>query len=94
MFDPYARNVPSVGEPANDLFVITPSDTEELQQGVKALRIWNPTMSEATIAVTTVKGNTLALTVPAQSLWVEPLRCRAIKATGTTVGVIIHGYTD
>lgn len=94
MFDPYARDVPSVNDPANDLFLIDPSDSAELTRGVKALRIFNPSASAATIAVITVGGSSLSLTVPAESLWVEPLRVRAINASGTTAGLVIHGYTD
>lgn len=94
MFDPYSRDTPGVADPANDLFLITPNDDNDLLRGVKALRIWNPTDSAATLTVTTVRGTTITLTVPAQSLWVESLRVSAVKETGTAAGLVIHGYTD
>lgn len=94
MFDPYARDTPGVSDPANDIFLIEPSDTEGLVKGVKALRIWNPTEEDATISVTTKGDTTLTLSVPAGSLWIEPIRVIAVKSTGTTEGVVIHGYTD
>lgn len=94
MFDPYARDTPSVSDPANDIFLITPSDDVDLPRGVKALRIWNPTENSAMLTITTIAGNTLALSVPAASLWVESLRVRSVKLTGTTSALVIHGYTD
>lgn len=94
MFDPYARDAPSVGEPANDLFAITPSDTENIQRGVKAFRVFNPNNEAASLTVETVSGSTVTIWVPANSLWVEPLRVRAVLQTGTTEGLSIHGYTD
>lgn len=93
MFDPYARDTPGVSDPANDLFLITPS-ADELPRGVKALRIWNPTASPGTIAVVTVGGNAVSIVVPAESVWVEPLRVTTVKLAGTTAGLTIHGYTD
>lgn len=94
MFDPYARDTPSVSDPANDLFLINPDDAELLERGVKALRVWNPTEEVATVSGVTSMGSAFTIAVPAGSLWVEPLRVKSIAATGTTAGVVIHGYTD
>lgn len=94
MFDPYARDTPGVSDPANDIFLITPDDGENLERAVKALRIWNPAEEVATISGVTIKDTAFTITVPAGSLWVEPIRAKAINATGTSVGLVIHGYTD
>lgn len=94
MFDPYARDTPGVSDPANDLFLITPSDTGDLDRGVKALRIWNPTDEPALVSAVTIGGTAVTLTVPPESLWVEALRVAAVRVTGTSAGLIIHGYTD
>ncbi len=72
----------------------TPSDTADLTQGIKALRIWNPSDEPAVISLVTVKGTEVSLVIPAASLWVEAVRATAVKATGTSPGLIIHGYTD
>lgn len=94
MFDPYRRDAVSVSDPANDLFLIVPSNSEDLPRGLKAIRIWNPTESDATLTVTTMGGTTITIPIAARTLWVESLRIRAVKVTGTTAALVLHGYTD
>jgi hypothetical protein len=74
------------------IFLITPSDTVDLAEFATALRIWNPGGSAATIVIETVDGDTVTLTVPATSLTVEPVYTARVRVTGTTAGLIIHGY--
>jgi hypothetical protein len=94
--DPYSREYDrALGNPASDIFLITPNDENDLQRGVKALRIYNPTSGAATLSVVTADGTTVSgLYIPAGALWTEPLRVSRVRATGTTASLIIHGYTD
>lgn len=92
-FDPYRRDTPGLPDPANNLFLITPDDGPEITIGIKAMRIWNPNEFAATIHVITVMGDQVAFSVPALTLWTEPLRITKLL-TATTSGVVVHGYTD
>ena len=94
MHDPYGRDTPGVSDPANNLITITPDDAEDLSVGVKALRIFNPNTDAATIALVTMLGKTVTLTVPASCVWIEPVRALRVLETGTTAELVIHGYTD
>ena len=92
-FDPYRRDTPGLSDPSNNLVLITTDDDNDIAMGIKALRIWNPNDFAAMIYVITVTGDQVAFSVPALSLWTEPLRIsRAL--TDTTAGVVLHGYTD
>lgn len=93
MFDPYSRDTPGLADPASNLYDITPNDDEDLPMGIKALRIFNPNATTATIHVITLTGNEVAFNVPALSLWTEPLRIKRILES-TSSGVILQGYTD
>lgn len=93
MIDPYARDTPGLAEPALNLVLIQPDDDNDLPIGIKALRIWNPNPTSATIHAITMVGDQVAFSIPAQSLWTEPLRIRRIL-TITSSGLTIHGYTD
>lgn len=93
MFDPYASDTPGMGEPARDLVPLTPDDDNDLAVGVKALRIYNPLETAATIYVITAAGVARDFKVPAACVWTEPLRInRLLEAT--TDGIEVHGYTD
>jgi hypothetical protein len=82
-----ATRVFSIAVPAND---VTP-----LPQVIKALRIWNPDGAAAhTVSYVTIKGDTVTITVPANSLWVEKVVMTQIMQTGTYAGIILHGYSD
>ncbi len=94
MFDPYARDTPGVSDPANSMYLIEPSDSEELPKGVKALRVWNPNDADATLVVITKAGDLISLSIPARTVWVEALRVTVVRESGTTSGLEIHGYTD
>lgn len=84
-------------QPASNIFEITPSDTVELTRVAKALRIYNPNDTVATITVTPRKredNTSEILTIPPLCVIAEPLEVRKVWETGTSVGLIIHGYTD
>ena len=93
MIDPYRRDTPGLSDPANNLIPIIADDANDLSLGIKALRIWNPNDFTATIHVITIVGDQVAFSVPALSLWTEPLRVSRVLTT-TTSGVVLHGYTD
>lgn len=91
--DPYAKDAPSVADPANNLFDITPDDDNDLPVGIKALRITNEETTFEDVVVTTVAGDDVTFKVPPTSVWIEPLRAARVLATGTGT-VTIQGYTD
>lgn len=94
MIDPYKKDTPGMSDPAKNLILITPDDDNDIPVGVKALRIFNSNASTATIAVITATGDEAAFSIPALSLWSEPLRINRLMDTGTSAGVVVHGYTD
>lgn len=93
MFDPYSRDTPGLADPANNLYLITPDDDNDIPVGIKALRIFNPNDTTATIHVITMTGNQISFNIPALCLWTEPLRVKRVLEA-TSVGVILQGYTD
>ena len=93
MYDPYARDTPGLADPANNLIPIFPNDDADIPIGIKALRIWNPNEFTATIHAITMMDDLVSFSVPALSLWTEPLRIKRIL-TQTSNGVVLHGYTD
>ena len=94
MFDPYRNDSPGIADPASDIIHIIPTDDSNLEIGVKSLRIWNPNEAAANLRVTTIAGTVVNLPLPAESLVVEPVRVSIVHATGTSAGLVIHGYTD
>jgi hypothetical protein len=76
----------------SSIFLITPSNSADLTSYAVALRIWNPNGTASTIALETVDGDSVTLTVPATSLTIEPLYVAKVLSTGTSGGLIIHGY--
>ena len=74
-------------------FLITPNDSADLSPFAAGLRIWNPNANASTVAIETVNGDSVTITVPASALTIEPLYVAKVKSTGTTAGLIIHGYT-
>lgn len=93
MFDPYNRDTPGLADPANNLIPIVPNDDEDIPVGIKALRIWNPNEFTATLHVITMMDDLVSFSVPALSLWTEPLRVKRVL-TATSNGIVLHGYTD
>lgn len=94
MIDPYKKDTPGMSDPAKNLILITPDDENDIPVGVKALRIFNSNGTTSTVAVITATGDAVSLNIPALSLWSEPLRIERLMDTGTSAGVIVHGYTD
>lgn len=93
MIDPYKRDTPGMADPANNVYLLTPDDDNDIPVGIKALRIFNPNEFTAYIYVVTIKGKSIGLPIPALCLWTEPLRIKRLL-TDTTSGLVIHGYTD
>lgn len=77
--------------PASFIFEITPDDAESLERAATALRVFNPETTDATVALVNGKGNTVTLTFPA-GLTIEHIGVTAVKETGTTAGLELHGY--
>lgn len=92
MGNPRAYQKRSANELISSMVLITPSDTVDLTSYALGLRIWNPNATASTVKFETVDGNEITITVPATSLIVEPVSVARVWATGTTAGVIIHGY--
>lgn len=92
--NPYVHYATGVDGPATNLALITPSDTDQLAKACKSLRVYNPTAGAVTVAFVTTGGATVTLTFPANSLVVEPVIVLQVLLTGTSAGVILHGYTD
>jgi hypothetical protein len=46
------------------------------------------------VSYVTIKGDSVTITVPANSLWVEKAVITQINKTGTYAGIILHGYSD
>lgn len=95
MYDPFHREYgSSLLHSAGDVFLIARSDADNLEKGVKALRIWNPSDTSKTIAIKLISGRSVTLTIPPLSLVVELVRAMQVLATGTASELIIHGYSD
>lgn len=93
-FNPFDNHAPTLANSATKCVAIVPSDVDQLVRALKGLRIWNPTASPADVTVTTSGGSTVTLTVPANSVTIESLVIVQVWATGSTVGLVLHGYTD
>jgi hypothetical protein len=76
------------------MFLITPLDNADLPAVCKSIRIWNPETTPQTVRFTTVDGDVITVTVPANSVWTEPAVITQVQAAGTGANLIIHGYSD
>lgn len=94
MLNPYANHGANLENAATRLIAITPDDVNDLAQVIKGLRIYNPNASPADVQITTVDGDTVVVSVPAASLWIEPVVISRVWATNTTTGIVLHGLTD
>jgi hypothetical protein len=97
MLNPYANNGANLENSATRVFpiAIPGDDATPLSQVIKALRIWNPDAAAAhTVSYVTVKGDSVTVSVPANSLWVEAVVIAQVNKTGTYAGLILHGYSD
>jgi len=93
--DPFADRARSMAAPASGARLLTPSDTQELDLYSKALRVYVPlSLGEATIRVTPLlAADEAAVTLTfLTGVFTEPLVIRKLWATGTTPGVVVHGY--
>lgn len=93
--DPFADRARSMAAPASAARLLTPSDTQELDFYPKALRVYLPlSLGEATIRVTPLlAADDAAVTLTfLTGVFTEPLAIRRLWSTGTTPGVVVHGY--
>lgn len=93
-FNPYEHHGPNLTNSATRMFSIAPSDTDELSRVCKSIRIWNPDAASHAITFVTVGGDTVTVTVPANSVWTEPAVIKQVLLTGTNALLVIHGYSD
>lgn len=96
MLNPYENHGANLENSATRVFsiAIPADDATPLDQAIKALRIWNPDAAAHTVSYVTVKGDSVVVSVPANSLWVESVVIAQINKTGTYAGLILHGYSD
>lgn len=94
MHNPYGNTGPNLENNATKLILITPSDTDQLPQVCKGLRIWNPNTVESAFVIVPVSGDPVPLMIPAKSLFIEPTVVSQVMETGTDPNLIFHGYTD
>jgi hypothetical protein len=73
-------------------FLITPNDSTDLVEFPMALRVWNSNSTSSTISLQTVAGDDIVVTIPPSSLVIEPIHTARVLLTGTSTGLIIHGY--
>jgi hypothetical protein len=74
-------------DPADSAFVITPSDTENLEQVTRGLYVG----VAGDVRAVTAAGNTITFTALAAGI-VHPLRIRQVTASGTTAESILGVY--
>lgn len=96
MLNPYENHGANLENSATRVLAIAipGDDTTPLPQVIKALRIWNPDAAAHTVSYVTIKGDSVVVSVPANSLWVESVVIQQINKTGTYAGLILHGYSD
>lgn len=95
MRNPYENHGPNLANSATKMFVIIPLDDTDLERVCKSIRIWNPDAANAaTIRFSTLDGDDITVNVPPMSVWTEPCVITRVHATGTSAGLIIHGYSD
>lgn len=95
MTNPYDNWSASPTSPARLLTAIVPDDGTDLSEPAKALRIWNPSETSATINLIALSatGDTPTTIFVPPGLTVEPVMVRRVLATGTTDGLALHGYS-
>lgn len=94
--DAFSAAGASFSAQARQCAAVTPSDGAQLAAYAKALRVYVPGSSAATVKVTPVgaanDSDTVTLTF-APGVSIEPLAVRQVWATGTTAGLEIFAYT-
>jgi hypothetical protein len=93
-FNPYEHYGPNLANSATRMFSITPDDGNELVRVCKSLRIWNPDAASHAVTFVTTGGDTVTVTVPANSVWIEPAVIKQVLLTGTNALLVLHGYSD
>ena len=83
--DPFAKTADSVIAPAADCFDITPSDTDELAKGTKAVFIG----VGGDLVIQSVDGTQDVTFRNLTDGSVLPVRLRAVRSTGTTASNLI-----
>jgi hypothetical protein len=95
--DPYGQVASSFTAQARDIALITPSDSIDLACYAKALRVFVPSSIADDVATVKVTPARAADDAPVTlnfcpGVSVEPLAVRRVWASGTSAGVVIHGY--
>lgn len=83
MPDPFKNTTPDLLSPAVSLLTVTPSDSNDLPDGARALWIGTP----GDVSVTDIKGSTVLLKGAVGMI--GPFRIVRVNATGTTAGDIV-----
>lgn len=95
-FNPYVHHGANLENSATRVLAIAipGDDATPLDQVIKALRIYNPDAAAHTVTYVTIGGDTVTVSVPPSSVWVESVVIQQINKTGTYAGLILHGYSD
>lgn len=98
MEDPYGKALKDLDAAALNAFEIVPSATTDIEAGIKALKIVNKTAGWITVRVRTMRQDDVDIDVPANAVWVDPIRIERVLSTTPAYpgdGTIrIFGYTD
>jgi hypothetical protein len=94
LYNPYFYHGPSLESSATHVFLIAPADDTDLERVCKGIRIWNPETTPQTVRYKSLDGDVIDVTVPANSLWIEPAVITQVHNTGSGDTLIIHGYSD
>lgn len=84
MLDKFAKVPISARAPASDGFAIAPHDVNELAEATRAIYVG----TGGNIAVVLINGDALTFKNAAAGS-ILPIRCKAVKATGTTAADLI-----
>ena len=93
--DPFTGTSRGIDGPASTALLLTPSDGTDLAIYARALRVYVPlSLGEATVRVTpALSADETPVTLSFfAGVFVEPLAIRKLWSTGTTSGVVVHGY--
>ncbi len=85
MADNFANVLPGIGDPAHDMFLITPDDTTEIAKLPQAVRF--DSAGQVTLRASRSTADVVINVVAGEVIAVRP---RFIRATGTTA-IGIHG---
>lgn len=97
-YDPYRSQSAELSTSAHNAFEIVPHPTNDIECGIKALKVVNKTADWLTVRVLTMRDDEVDIDVPPSAVWLDPIRVRKVLSTtpayvaGGTMR--IFGYTD